>query len=53
MHATGAFRRDQVHSGDRTTQIEGPMSGEQKLGEGFLDLPLVAHANPVRMKDKA
>ena len=32
-------------------KLSGPMSGEQKLGEGLMDLPLVG--NPARPKNKA
>jgi hypothetical protein len=32
-------------------RLSGPMTGEQKLGEGLSDLPLVG--NPARTKDRA
>jgi hypothetical protein len=34
-------------------RLSGPMSGEQKLGEGLSELPLVGNAKPARTKDKA
>jgi hypothetical protein len=32
-------------------RLSGPMTGEQKLGEGLLDLPLVGNAGAARTKD--
>jgi hypothetical protein len=32
-------------------RLSGPMTGEQKLGEGLSELPLVG--NPARTKDRA
>jgi hypothetical protein len=34
-------------------RLSGPMSGEQKLGEGLPNLPLVGNAKLARTKDKA
>jgi hypothetical protein len=34
-------------------KLTGPMSGEQSLGEGFLDLPLGGNASAARTKDQA
>ena len=34
-------------------RLNGPMTGEQKLGEGLRDLPLVGKADAARTKDEA
>ena len=48
-HGVGV-KRAQETAGVR---LSGPMSGEQKLGEGLSELPLVGNANPARAKGKA
>jgi hypothetical protein len=34
-------------------RLSGPMTGEQKLGEGLSELPLVGNSGTVRTKDEA
>jgi hypothetical protein len=36
-----------------TLRLSGPLTGEQKLGEGLRELPLVGNADVARTKDKA
>ena len=45
-HGVGVMRAHE----SAEVRLSGPMSGEQKLGEGLPELPLVG--NPARLKDQ-